>query len=92
MTTSNAIVINTLRDVTFVSVNAVFSRDSIPFVYTTNQTRQIVVPGEANENEIIIEQGLSAGDGVYLSIPENSDTWKVVGEELIPIVNERKRK
>jgi len=89
MTTSNAIVINTLSDVTYISTNAIFSRDSIPFVYTVNQTKQVVVLGESNENESIIEQGLSPGDRVYVSIPDNSDTWKIVGEELIPIVKER---
>jgi multidrug efflux pump subunit AcrA (membrane-fusion protein) len=83
MTTNNAIVINTLNDVTYVSINAIFNQDSIPFVYTTNQTRQIVVLGETNDKKIIVKQGLSPGDKVYVSIPENSDTWKMVGEELI---------
>jgi hypothetical protein len=89
MTTSNAIVINTLRDVTFVSIDAIYTQDSIPYVYTTNNTRQIVVLGESNENQIIIEQGLSAGDRVYVSTPENSALWKMVGEELIPVIKER---
>ena len=89
MTTSNQIVINTLSDVTYVSIDAIFSQDSIPFVYTTNLTKQVVVLGDANESEIIVEQGLSAGDKVYVSIPENSETWKMTGEELIPIIKER---
>ena len=86
MTTSNAIVIKTMSNVTYVSINAVFSRDSIPFVYTVNQTKQIVVLGETSENKVIVEQGLSPGDKVYVSIPENSATWQIVGEELISII------
>ena len=83
MTTSNAIVINTLNNITYVSINAIFSQDSIPFVYTSNQTKQVVVLGETNDNKIIVKQGLSPGDKVYVTIPEHSDTWKMVGNELI---------
>jgi len=89
MTTSNHIVINSVQDVTFVSIDAIYSQDSIPFVYTKNQTKQIVVLGVVNDNEIIVEQGLSAGDEVYVSIPEKSETWKTTGEELIPVIRER---
>jgi len=89
MTTSNSIVINTLRDVIFVSIDAIYTQDSIPYVYKTDHTKQIVVLGEANDNQIIVEQGLSPGDKVYVSTPENSPIWKMVGEELIPIIKER---
>ena len=89
MTTSNQIVISSLSDVTFVSIDAIFSQDNIPFVYTTNQTKQIVLLGDSNDTEIIIEQGLSAGDVVYLAVPEKAETWKVMGEELIPVIRER---
>jgi len=89
MTTSNQIVISAMTDVTYVSLNAIYSQDSIPFVYNTNQTKQVVLLGEANDTEIIVEQGLSAGDKVYVSVPENSASWKTTGEELIPIIKER---
>ena len=89
MTTSNAIVISTLKDVTYVSIDAIYSQDSIPYVYTTSKTKQIVVLGQANDNEIIIEQGISPGDKVYVSTPENADTWKMIGEELIPVIKQR---
>jgi hypothetical protein len=89
MTTSNAIVINTLKDVAYVSIDAIYTQDSIPYVYTTNHTKQVVVLGDANENQIIVEQGLSVGDKVYVSTPENSALWKMVGEELIPVIKER---
>ena len=89
MTTGNSIVINSLPDVTYISIDAIYTQDSIPFVYTTNQTKQVVMLGESNDNEIIVEQGLSKGDMVYVTVPENSETWQLMGEELIPIIKER---
>jgi len=89
MTTSNTIVTNMLTDVTFVSIDAIYTLDTIPFVYTTNNTRQIVVLGEANENQVIIEHGLSPGDRVFVTTPANSANWRLVGEELIPIIAQR---
>ena len=89
MTTSNAIVISTLTNVNFVSIDAIYTQDSIPYVYKTNNTKQVVVLGDANDNEIIVEQGLSPGDKVYVSTPENSADWKMVGEELIPVIKQR---
>ena len=89
MTTSNQIVINSMSDVAYVSLDAIFSQDSIPFVYTTHLTKQIVVLGDANDTEVVVEQGLLPGDKVYISVPENSETWAKAGEELIPVIKER---
>ena len=89
MTTSNSIVINVLKDVVYVPIDAVFSQDSIPFVYTTNNTKQVVLLGESNDNEIVIEQGLTSGEKVYVSIPEDAVLWKWAGEDLIPLIKER---
>ena len=89
MTSSNTIVIRTMTDVTFIPIEAIYNQDGITFVYTTNNTKQIVVLGESNDNEIIVEQGLSPGDRVYVSPPENSISWRMNGEELIPIIEER---
>ena len=91
MTTSNKIVISSMPDITYVSLDAIYSQDSIPFVYTTNQTKQIVLLGDANDTEVSVEQGLTAGDKVFVSVPENSEMWNLVGEELIPIIKERAR-
>jgi hypothetical protein len=35
--------------------------DSIPFVYKKDGSRQVVVLGESNENDVIVEQGLKPG-------------------------------
>lgn len=92
MTTSNRVVVTTYRDVIYVpneSVNA--GVDSVPYVYTRDGRKQIVVLGESNDRHIIIEQGLDAGTDVWLSVPENQDKFNIAGTELIPVIRERER-
>lgn len=91
MTTSNEIVISTFNDVLFVPLEALHA-DSIPFVYRANGTKQIVIPGEMNDNFRIIEEGLEAGDKIYLSTPEKAESFKLTGEDLIPKIKERDEK
>lgn len=92
MTTSNTIIINTFKDTTYLPIETIHSQDSIPFVYTKSGQKQIVVLGEMNENEIIIEKGLKPGQEVYLNIPEKADNFKMVGDELIPLIKEKEAK
>lgn len=82
MTTSNSIVTKTFDDVLFVPLEAVYSNDSLTFVYRKNNEKQLVLLGEANENEIIIEKGLEKGNKIYLSMPDNADSYKYTGMEL----------
>ena len=92
MTTSNKIIIKNFDDVVSIPIECVRTgADSIPYVYLKNKTRQIVVVGEANDKNIIIEQGLEPGEQVYLYHPENGDNFKLVGENLIPFIRERAR-
>ena len=90
MTTSNTIVIKTIPQQLFLPIEAIFGMDSIPVVYTKAGHKQVVVLGESNENEIIIEQGLSEGDKVLMTPPENADKLKLHGEELIPVIQKKK--
>jgi multidrug efflux pump subunit AcrA (membrane-fusion protein) len=91
MTTGNQIITQTFSDVLYVPLETVFATaDSIPFVYKKDGTRQIIVLGESNENDIIVEQGLTKGERLYLSIPENGDKFKLQGEDLIAVNKERK--
>ncbi len=89
MTTSNQIITNVYNDVLFIPLEAVHNEDSLSFVYTKSGKKQIIVPGEANENYIIVEQGLEEGEELYLSVPENEDKFKLSGEELIAVIKER---
>jgi multidrug efflux pump subunit AcrA (membrane-fusion protein) len=92
MTTGNKIITKTFKDVVYIPLETVFATaDSIPFVYKKDGTRQVVVLGESNENEVIVEQGLTKGEKLYLSIPEGSEKFKLRGEDLIPIIRERKK-
>ena len=64
--------------------------DSIPFVYKKDGTREVVVLGESNENDIIVDEGLKEGDKLLLSQPENPEKYKLTGEDLIATIKERK--
>lgn len=92
MTTGNKIVTKSIPDVIYIPLEAVQTgADSIPFVYTKDKERQVVVLGESNENNIIVEQGLEAGDVVYLSVPEKPENFSLAGEELITVIREKVR-
>lgn len=92
MTTGTQIITQTFSDVVYIPLESVFATtDSVPFVYRKDGTRQIVVLGESNENDVIVEQGLEKGEKLYLSIPEDGERFKLEGEELTAIVKERKK-
>jgi multidrug resistance efflux pump len=92
MTTGNKVITKTLDDVTYVPLESVQAGiDSIPFVYMKNGTRQVVVLGESNENNVVIEQGITAGTQIYLSTPEKAADFKLVGEELISVIKEKEK-
>lgn len=92
MTTGNKIITKTISDVTYIPLESVQAGpDSIPFVYMKNKTRQIVVLGESNENNVVIEQGLETGTEIYLSTPEEAEGFKIVGEELIAVIKEKEQ-
>jgi hypothetical protein len=84
MTTSNRILIRTYDDVSFIPTECVQTgADSIPFVYGKNHTKNIVILGEANEKNVIVEKGLEEGDLIYLIQPLEPEKFRLVGEDLI---------
>jgi hypothetical protein len=93
MTTGNKIVTKTISDVTFVPLESVMTgTDSIPYVYLKNGTKQIVVLGESNENNVIVEQGLEPGTTIYLNTPEEPERFtKIAGTELIPVIKQKEK-
>ena len=77
MTTGNKIVTKTIDDVTYIPLESVQTgADSIPFVYLKNGNKQIVVLGESNENNVIVEQGIDPGVELYLNTPESQRIYK----------------
>jgi len=89
MTTWNRIIIKTIDDALYIPAECVQTgSDSIPYVYKKNKTRQIVVLGDLNEKNVIVKQGLEAGTSIYVVPPEESSSFRLVGENLIPIIRE----
>lgn len=71
MTSSNTIIADTFTDVLYVPLEAVnVANDSINYVYLRNGTKQEVLLGMTNANDVIIEKGLSQGEYVYLNTPD----------------------
>lgn len=78
MTTKNIIITSVIPGVLFLPIECVHTTDSISFVYrVSGQYRQQVKTGAANENQIIITDGLKEGDEVYLSPPDKAIEWKL---------------
>ena len=92
MTTGNKIVTQTINGVTYIPLESVQAgTDSIPFVYLKNGDKQIVVLGESNENNVVIEKGIEPGQVIYLSTPLKPEGFKLKGEELISVIKEKER-
>ncbi len=84
MTTSNIIQTGIFRDTLFVPSDAVFSNDSMQYVYlnTGRIVRQIVDLGSENENYTIVNKGLKEGDVVCLTEPNEPDNIPFTGYEI----------
>ena len=66
--------------------------DSIPFVYLKNGSKQIVVLGESNENNVVVEQGIQPGVQLYLNTPKKpEDFTRLLGENLVSVIKEKER-
>ncbi len=90
MTTNNKILIKMLDNVTYIPNDCVHTgTDSIPVVYTKNGLKQVVVLGESNDKETVIEEGLKPGTTLYLQIPSNIDDFRLAGEEYIETIKDR---
>lgn len=83
MTTSNTIQTSFIEDATYIPIEAVFSNDSLSYVYLSDsKTRQIIEPGEANENYVVVNQGLKEGQEVQLLKPEDANDYQLSGFEI----------
>lgn len=91
MTTVNEILTGTFEDVVFVPLEAVHSTDSMSYVIKTkDKIRQIVDLGQANENYIIVTEGLEAGVSILLTIPLGSEEWEYSGWDIYEKVKQRR--
>jgi len=73
MTTSNRILTFSKDDVLSVPLEAIFSKDSIKFVYVKSgfsvEKKQVEL-GETNNNEVIVYKGLKENDEIFLTEPK----------------------
>lgn len=75
MTTSNTIHVNKVEDAIFVPLETIHTVDSLNFVFKRdglNMTMQQVVLGLMNDNDVIIHEGVSLDDQLYLSTPPDT--------------------
>ncbi len=73
MTTSNEIVTTVYENVVFIPLEALYS-DTLAYVYKDlagKIIKQEVIAGASNDNEIIIEHGLTDTDEIYFAPPED---------------------
>lgn len=72
MTTSNAVLTQTVKNALYVPLEAVHSDSNTTFVYKrsgASTVRQEVLTGAMNDDEVVITAGLTASDRVLLSAP-----------------------
>ena len=92
MTTTNKVIVQTFLNVTFVPIESIHTgEDSIPFVYTKSGTKNVIIPGESNDKNTIIEKGIEPGTTVWLRTPDDPSEFKLTGRDLIPLIRERNR-
>jgi HlyD family secretion protein len=92
MTTGNQVITKTIENVVFIPLECVQTgEDSIPVVYLKNKTKHVVVLGESNENNVVVEQGIEPGDVIFLSTPDSPEKFKLIGEELKDVIKEREK-
>lgn len=75
MTTSNEILTYTFQDVLHIPLEAL-QNDTVAYVFKKENgkiLKQEVLTSETNDNEVIIEHGLSEGEEVLLTIPDGHE-------------------
>jgi len=89
MTTNNKILIKSFDNVIYIPTECVRTgADGLPVVYTRAGNRQVVLLGEANDKEVIINKGLKPGTAIYMQMPSNPEKFRLTGEELIKEIQE----
>jgi multidrug efflux pump subunit AcrA (membrane-fusion protein) len=92
MTTSNKVITSLFENVVYIPEESLHAGiDSVPYVFTKDGTRQVVIPGASNEKNIIIEKGIEAGETLWISTPKDISKFSLAGTELIPLIKERER-
>ncbi|HEV8613069.1 MAG TPA: HlyD family efflux transporter periplasmic adaptor subunit, partial [Gemmatimonadales bacterium] len=81
MTTGNGIETFSVKDALYIPLEAVSSQDGVPFVYKQaagSVSKQEVVTGAMNDDEVVVLKGLAEDERVLLSPPDDKDKLKLV--------------
>lgn len=93
MTTSNRIITDTTGNALYIPLECLFNQDdSITYVYKRSgltTTKQEVIIGPTNRNEVVITAGLEAEDKVYLSRVSSAEDQSIV---LLPEMEGKRQK
>jgi HlyD family secretion protein len=91
MTTSNIIQTGIYRDTLFVPSDAIFSNDSMQYVFLKKGkiVKQIVDLGSENENYTVVKKGLQEGDIICLTEPAEPDNIPFTGYEIYDEIRSR---
>lgn len=90
MTTGNKIIIRTVDDVVYIPTECIQAGpDSIPFVYLRNRAKHVLLLGDSNDKNTIVEKGLNPGVSVYVTTPETPEKFSTTNKDLIPEIRER---
>lgn len=84
MTTSNTIVVAEMENVMYLPLECIHASDSLTFVYAEERggiKRKEVQLGLLNDNQVIIEKGLTTDDRVFLSMPDETEGLPLVSLE-----------
>jgi Cation efflux system protein CusB domain 1 len=80
MTSKNTIVTASINNVLFAPIEAVISNDTVTYVFKKDGGRvskQQVIAGESNDNEIVLKAGVKENDELLLLPPENAEKMKL---------------
>lgn len=88
MTTSNTIHVNSVDDAIYVPLETIHTEDSLNFVFKRkglDVEMQQVVLGMMNENDVIIREGITMDNELYLSTPSDTTgiTRQLLSEEVM---------
>ena len=75
MTTSNTIVVAEIPEALYIPLETIHTQDSLTFVFARRggrTVRQEIHLGLLNENEAIVEEGVTEEDRLYLSLPADT--------------------
>lgn len=81
MTTGNDIITATVENALFVPLEAIHSDDGFTYVFKAqgaSVVKQEVKIGLMNDNEAIVEEGLTPSDKLFLSMPPNAEKSAIV--------------